>query len=78
MTVGAGSSGTTDADGRYILQTAAEPPSDGAVPGGHLVRFSTRDMKAGKMLTLPPSCSDGSMSFVVPPEGTDQANFDLR
>lgn len=80
---GLGSFGLTDADGRYRLQLV-ELTTPGAVVGGHQVRFCLREERedlddAGRPMgkRLPPRYSDGSITFTVPAEGTDQANFDL-
>jgi hypothetical protein len=81
---GPGSYGTTDADGRYTLQTV-EPTEPGAVVGRHRVRLSVSQENEGvdtdewlpPPRVLPPECLDGSITFEVPPEGTDQADFDF-
>jgi len=80
---GLGSYAVTDADGRYRL-ALVEAEEPGAVVGSHRVRFCMRsEMEqiddAGKPLVslLPPRYRDGSVTFTVPPEGTDEANFDL-
>jgi hypothetical protein len=81
---GPGSFGTTDADGRYSLKTVTEPPADGAVVGTHVVTFRittpqslTTDEAVAPGIMLPVRAVDGSLSFEVTPEGTDQADFDL-
>jgi hypothetical protein len=81
---GPGSFGTTDADGRYSLRTVTEPPADGAVAGMHVVTFRARspeslktDEAVAPTVMLPVRAVDGSLSFEVPPEGTDRADFNL-
>ena len=78
LSVGSGSTGTTDADGRFKMKMT-DPQMDGAVVGNHVVRFSTIDIRdqSGRQLVLPPTYTDGSMKFEVPKGGTDQANFDI-
>jgi glycine/D-amino acid oxidase-like deaminating enzyme len=82
--VGTGSYATTDADGRYRLEQI-DPRRDGAVAGTHSVTITTArdadpDSDTGAMTTetLPARCTDGSLEFTVPPEGTEQADFQLR
>jgi len=83
---GPGSTGITDAEGRYTLKTSEESPKEGAVPGKHIVTMTLvlagdADSDAvggaggGK---LPAECGDGSLTFEVTPEGTDSADFDLK
>lgn len=91
--VGPGSLGRTDEEGRFTLQTArgekgavpaehvvrlsladtAEPDEADFTPEGDLGRKPKRPG-----VKLPASAGDGSLRFKVPPEGTDQANFDLK
>jgi hypothetical protein len=52
-------------------QDAEESPDD-LTPEGNI-----EAAPAPRRLELPPSAVDGSLHFEVPPEGTDQANFDL-
>ena len=81
---GPGSYGTTDADGRYTLRTI-EPDADGAVVGPHKVRLTGKmppqdpadDTAPVFKDVIPPQWRDGSQTFEVPPEGTDQADFEL-
>ncbi len=82
---GPGSFGKTDAEGRYSLQTVAEPPRDGAVVGSHVVMLrvsvpesANTDEVVAPALMLPVEAVDGSLSCEVPPKGTDQANFNLK
>lgn len=81
---GPGSFARTDADGCYSLKTIAEPPTEGAVVGPHVVTLTAYDAKSletdeatAPAVMLPVQAVDGSLSFEVPAEGTDQANFDL-
>ena len=81
--VGSGSYASTDADGRYTLKQIY-PPRNGAVIGTHVVTITTArdtdpESDAGAVTAemLPARCSDGSLEFAVPPEGTDRADFAL-
>lgn len=69
---GAGSIGRTDAAGRYVLRQVT-PNRPGAVVGEHSVTVTPADGTPGK--PLPREWRDGSRRFVVPPGGTDQADF---
>ncbi len=81
---GPGSYGTTDADGRFVLRTI-EGDAEGAVVGTHRVRLRTKapaqDPADDRAVTykeiVPRQWRDGSQTFEVPPEGTDQADFEL-
>ena len=81
---GPGSYGTTDEDGRYTLQTV-EPVADGAVVGPHKVRLRSKlppqdpsdDRAFVYKEIIPARWRDGTQTFEVPPEGTDQADFKL-
>jgi hypothetical protein len=80
---GPGSFGVTDAEGRYRLELV-EPDRPGAVVGPHRVRFALREEReniddAGRPIGkgLPERYRDGSISFTVPPEGSDRADFEL-
>lgn len=82
---GPGSSGVTDAEGKYVLSVAGETETAGAVPGKHMVTISANagsepasDAAPAADRSLPPQASDGSLTFDVSAEGTDQANFDLK
>ncbi len=82
--VGSGSYATTDAEGRYTLKQI-DPDRHGAVIGTHCVTITTArdsdpdsDTPALTVETLPAHCSDGSLEFSVPPEGTDRADFKLQ
>ncbi len=81
---GPGSYGTTDTEGRYTLRTI-EPDADGAVVGKHIVRLTTKppeqapedDLTPVYKEAVPLRWRDGSQTFEVPAEGTDQADFEL-
>lgn len=82
---GPGSSGVTDAEGKYVLSVAGETETAGAVPGKHMVTISANaggepasDAAPAADRSLPPQASNGSLTFDVPAEGTDQANFELK
>jgi hypothetical protein len=84
--------GTTDNDGRYELHLVTEP-SPGAIIGTHRVTISI-DQRRGKIMPtnrpgmrkmgqpgelLPSKYNkDSKMAFTVTPEGTKEANFDLK
>ena len=82
---GPGSSGVTDAEGRYTLKLVGlhQP---GAVVGKHRVYLSVNQPDAGAesdvgvpvRSVLPASARDGSIQFTVAPEGTDKADFSLK
>lgn len=82
---GPGSTAKTDAQGRFTLRTI-QPDEPGAVVGQHVVRLTTvatdidtaDDTAQVVERLLPASCLDGSMTFDVPPAGTDAANFDVQ
>lgn len=83
-TPGPGSFGKTDAEGRYWLRTIEEPPVDGAVVGKHIVTIRaslektlTTDESVAPPVILPQEATNGSLSLVVPPEGSEQADFKL-
>jgi hypothetical protein len=76
-----GSTGKTDADGRFTLRRI-EPDAPGAAPGKHVVTITTarvadRDAALPKGEIVPRKWRDGSQTYVVPAEGTDNANFEL-
>ncbi|MBN2579255.1 MAG: hypothetical protein JXB10_09710 [Pirellulales bacterium] len=83
--VGLGSVGITDAQGRFQLKVVASDQG-GTVVGRHVVRLTAKALRQEPtdMATpavknpLPPQSLDGSLSFEVPPGGTDQANFNLE
>ncbi|MBN2022096.1 MAG: hypothetical protein JW809_04830 [Pirellulales bacterium] len=81
---GFGSYGVTNAEGRFEL--AAVDGRHGAVVGEHAIRLGVKDSRPmvgdeaigpPPKSALPPRASDGSLTFVVPPDGTDEANFDF-
>ncbi len=82
---GPGSYGQTDAGGRFVLRSVLDD-SRGAVAGTHVVTITTaKDTNAsddgGGSTTgelAPPRFRDGSVEFVVPPKGTDSADFELH
>jgi hypothetical protein len=90
---GKGSSGKTDADGRFTL--SVDDRTSGAVVGEHKVAIFTalsdRELRAnpetgsadgappGPRETIPPRYNDlTELKFTVPKEGTDKADFDLK
>jgi len=89
---GPASSGVTDADGKFALKTIVPPSVVGAVPGKHRVTLAYTDPRIDEKLTweqqaamkrklgemFPANARDGSMTFVVPPGGTSEANFDFQ
>lgn len=77
-----GSTGVTDADGRYVLRSMTTN-SPGAAVGHHKVYIgptgqSANDVAPVSQLQLPVVCSDGSLGCEVPSQGTTTANFDLK
>jgi hypothetical protein len=82
---GFGSVGITDDQGRFQLKTI-DSDRLGAVVGRHVVRLTAKELResgsseaAPAMKNpLPPQSLDGSLTFEVPAEGTDKANFDLK
>jgi hypothetical protein len=80
-----GSTGKTDAQGRYTLHTVLKDKA-GAAVGKHKVTISlyrenpNNPDQTGKEL-VPPRYSDPSrteLEFVVPSGGTDKADFELK
>lgn len=84
-TYGPGSHGITGSDGRFTLRVGTEN-IDGAMIGKHTVRISLGDAPkgdpGGAHLTkelLPARYNSGSqLTFDVPPNGTTNADFDLK
>lgn len=82
---GPGSYGRADAEGRFVLRSVLDD-SRGAVAGTHVVTITTAkdtddtdDGGGGRTGELAPArFRDGSVEFVVPPKGTDSADFDLH
>lgn len=88
---GRGSSAYTDGGGRFTLMS--DGTQDGAIVGKHIIRIrsvdkvveelvsepSPDDAPAPRMIDpIPPEWNEQSnKEFEVPPEGTDQANFDI-
>ena len=84
---GRGSSAYTDENGRFSLFS---DDNDGAVVGKHVVRITTRAEMIGEPGVgspdggpafrdpIPLEGRDPGKEFVVPPGGTDQANFDIK
>ena len=81
---GPGSSAFSDASGRYELKTVRD--EHGAVPGQHTVRIlnpapqlaSSDDSAAPpRKEIIPRRYEDGHLTFDVPPEGTNAADFVL-
>jgi hypothetical protein len=74
--------GVTDQDGRYQLSTYAE--NDGAPQGEYLVGIITAPNTEGLVKRDDPlkgryaNPETSSLTFTVPAEGSDQANFDLQ
>ena len=71
---GPGSYATTDEEGSFELRVVG-PDREGAVVGMHAVRFSHPD---SAKYPFPYSGRNAGMEFEVPPEGTDEANFDFH
>ena len=88
---GPGSSGTTHAQGRFVLKTIGDKPANGAVVGKHRVTLFMQTPSGGADLSyeeqvqlaaeankiLPPKARDSSLTFDVPAGGTSEANFDF-
>jgi hypothetical protein len=88
------STGITDTDGKYELHMVTETTtSPGAIIGEHHVTISIDQRKGKIMPTGRPNNSmpkrpgelvpakynrDSKLTFTVPPEGTKQANFELK
>ena len=82
---GPGSAAVTDAEGKFVLQTAEEKRRPGAVVGKHVVRItgSQAQRDAGDdsqrvQDPVPPRYRDPGLPFEVPSAGTDKADFDLQ
>jgi hypothetical protein len=81
---GPGSTAYTDSEGKFTLKI--DPKTPGAVVGRHTVKLwtqmsasSANDESSGWREPIPTRYNnDSKEEFVVPPEGTDQANFDLK
>lgn len=86
---GIGSVGDTDEEGKYTLKTIESDPRPGAVPGEARVTIfyldpASFDQEEGLApgsgepapFVVPAEWRSGEEIFVVPEEGTDQANFE--
>lgn len=81
---GPGSTAYTDDQGQFVLKISPQKP--GAVVGKHRVQIWTQmsassasDESTGWKEPIPPRYNNETQEvFDVPPEGTDQANFDLK
>ena len=76
------STGVTDEAGEYTLSCGDEP---GAVPGMHRVIMTTvapgtykDELSVLPQDRIPPRYQDGSLTYEVPAEGADSADFVLR
>lgn len=79
--------GPTDADGRFSLRTVGAGIK-GAVAGLHgvVIVVASKDDEeelddsplAPHKTLLPNCCLDGSLTFTVPEQGTDAADFELK
>ena len=86
LELGPGSTAVTDSEGRFTLETVEETRREGAVPGSHSVIFAVVTQQAedddslqgAPEVVLAEQYRDGSLTFEVPPEGTDQANFEVE
>ncbi len=83
---GPGSFGKTNEQGQFSLELVY-PATPGAIVGEHRVRINKvttvyqrgrEDAPVSVRNPLPRSATDGSIDLNVPPEGTDQVQFDLR
>ena len=84
---GMGSTGVTDAQGRFTLTLTGSDKRPGAVVGKHRVTFSgqaaqraeTDDtVKLGPPDPVPPKYREKPLEFEVPAGGTDKADFKLE
>ena len=83
-TSGPGSYAVTDSQGQFVLKTVNDD-SPGAVSGKHIVRMVPAnganvpvERSIVSNMRLPRNAMDGSLTYVVPQGGTDEANFDLK
>jgi hypothetical protein len=87
-TPGSTSSGITDAEGRFELSTVGEHRAAGAVPGKHHVTLNPKITGLDQLsyeegskkvaranAAFPPNTRDGSLTFEVPANGTNHADF---
>jgi hypothetical protein len=75
------STGITDEAGRYTLACGEQP---GALPGMHRIQLTTvapgshtDELSVLPRDKIPPHYQDGSLTYEVPAEGTDAADFPL-
>ena len=80
-----GAFGATDSSGNYSLKTSTKPSKDGAVPGEYVVRITLKGneeddsgLAKSKGPQLPLEAGDGSLTFEVPGEGAEAADFHLK
>lgn len=80
-----GAFGATDSSGNYSLKTSTKPSKDGAVPGEYVVRITLRGndeddsgLAQSEGPRLPLQAGDGSLTFEVPGEGAEAADFHLK
>jgi hypothetical protein len=82
-TAGEGSYGKTDAQGAFTLKRVSDD-APGAWVGEHRVNISKTDpVPAGDDAAVPfehvpAAYRNGSLQFVVPPGGSNSANFELK
>jgi hypothetical protein len=75
--------GTTDNEGRFALQQA-ETSHPGAVPGEYSVLIATvrsdpnSEAAQLKKEIVPNEYRSGAKRYEIPPDGTKEANFDMR
>ncbi len=81
---GPGSSGVTDANGKFTLQLVTGEQKAGAVVGKHRVTLGTKREQAPDDDTIrvtkspiPPKYEGKPQEFTVPAGGTDKADFPL-
>ena len=88
-TPGPGSTGKTDKDGRYTLRSQLDQSQAGAVVGKHQVRIWAPEGSQDRDAEAQPKKGDrplipgryhvnSELTFDVPPEGTDKADFALK
>lgn len=85
-TLGPGSAAVTDSSGKFELKTSEADSRSGAVVGSHQVQITgiqdTRDasddtVKPAAKDPVPQRYRDPGLTFDVPADGTDKANFEL-
>lgn len=84
---GPGSGAVLDENGEFELALQIDENQKGAVPGEHRIRVNeARDSKPsdddsmvrGVKLSVPPEYRDGSVTYTIPPEGTDQMLIEIE